>query len=565
MLKLTTDEFLDYLRRSELVNEGQLQEILASLRAGGNADKYSDSEFVAQQLVKQGLITNWHVRQLMKKKYKGFYLRQYRILGHLGTGGMSTVYLAEHTVMQRRVAVKVLPKKRMVNSVYLERFIREAQAIASLDHPNIVRAYDVDRLDDVHYIVMEYFEGVNLRQRVEKEGPLAYEDAASYIRQAALGLVHAHHLGIVHRDIKPDNLLVNDTGIVKILDLGLALLDESTFAGPQSSINEDKILGTADYLAPEQAINSHEIDARADIYSLGGTLYFCLTGHPPFPFGTIPQRLLAHQKETPASIFIDRPDAPQDLVSICSKMMEKKPANRFASAAEVVKVMETWLIRHGMAEPSDFPANDHLKDNTVNKDIFGTPPVEKEKESVPPENEGSATSWSDEMNRFRMLPPGSNHSGVGNEAIVNLLGSGGSMVGDSSLVSSNDDFLFSRRSMTTHKEGDADFLSLAMSDMQKSTVSDSLTGPVPTTPVARTVSTLANRNVATATRDEARVVAPPVPTSNTKSAETPTSSTPWRRGWHREVPFWFWAVFVAGYVLATFLAGILFALLMNLK
>ena len=324
MAKLSTDAFLDYLKRSQLTEDSRLAAAIKTIRENDHQDQFQDADYVASELVKQGLITNWHVRQLMKKKHKGFYLRQYRILGHLGSGGMSTVYLAEHILMHRRVAIKVLPKKRLANSNYLDRFVREAQAIASLDHPHIVRAYDFDRLDDIHYIVMEYFEGENLRQLVEREGPLPFEDAVNYLRQAAEGLEHAHRLGIIHRDVKPENLLVNDKGNVKVLDLGLALLDETAFNHQLSSINEDKILGTADYLAPEQAIDSHNVDARADIYGLGGTLYFCLTGHSPFPNGTVSQRLLAHQREPVPSIFKDRPDAPQDLVEICEKMLAKK-------------------------------------------------------------------------------------------------------------------------------------------------------------------------------------------------------------------------------------------------
>ncbi|MDD3588009.1 MAG: serine/threonine-protein kinase, partial [Thermoguttaceae bacterium] len=428
MPKLTTDEFLDYLRRSDLVPSEQLDTAIDHIRQDENTERIKDADSVALELVNKGLITNWHVRQLMKRKYKGFYLRKYRILGHLGTGGMSTVYLAEHTVMHRRVAIKVLPKKKLANSAYLIHFVQEAQAIATLDHPNIVRAYDIDQLDDIHYIVMEYFEGVNLKQLVEKEGPLAYEDAVVYVRQAALGLMHAHRVGVFHRDIKPENLLVNDLGILKILDLGLAMLDEAALPQmTQSAVDEGKIIGTADYLAPEQAINSSKIDGRADIYSLGATLYFCLTGHPPFPFGTISQRLMAHQKETPASIFKDRPDAPDDLVRICTHMMEKKPENRFRSAAEVVRVCERWLIHHGVAEENDFPDS-----NTEGSDLF----TKSDLNSTPLfslAQYGNVTGITDDATVESVKTPrktGANEIDLGTGARVNLLGSQESSVAE---------------------------------------------------------------------------------------------------------------------------------------
>lgn len=363
MPALTSEEFLDYLKRSELLEPSAFKSALADI-AKEARDSFNDPSKLASEFIKRKLLTSWHVRQLMKRKYKGFYLRQYRILGHLGSGGMSSVYLAEHTVMKRRVAIKVLPKRRL-NPVYLDRFAREAQAIAALDSPHVVRAYDVDRFEDVHYIVMEYFEGQNLRQLVDKEGPLPYEDSANYIRQAALGLADAHRIGIIHRDVKPENIVVDERDFVKVLDLGLALLDERAFSIKDSIADEDKILGTADYLAPEQALDSHRVDARADIYGLGATLYFCLTGRPPFPFGTISERLLAHQRKEPVSIFNERPDAPVDLVEICAKMMAKKPENRIQTTEQVAEIMKMWLIHNGFAQPADFAQD---KNSTVGID-----------------------------------------------------------------------------------------------------------------------------------------------------------------------------------------------------
>jgi len=189
-----------------------------------------------------------------------------------------------------------------------------------------------------------------LQAIVRQRGPLDPLTAAEYIRQAALGLHHAHQAGLIHRDVKPANLLVDKNGTVKILDLGLARFTGEDQASLTLAYDEN-VLGTADYLAPEQAINSHGVDARADIYSLGCTLYYLLTGHPPFPEGTLPQRLMAHQKQPPPSIKKERPDVPDDLIRICMRMMAKKPAARYQTMAEVADALAEWLTAHG--KPTD--------------------------------------------------------------------------------------------------------------------------------------------------------------------------------------------------------------------
>ena len=379
MTQITVSLFWDYLRRSRLVEEDRLDVVIAKTQAEIGPEKCEQLDAVTRWCVSQKLLTEWQIKQLLRKRYKGFFLRQYKILSHIGAGGMSTVYLAEHSIMQRRVAIKVLPKKKLERSIYLDRFIREAQTIASLDHPNIVRAYDIDQEDDVHYIVMEYFDGRNLQDVVAQDGVIPFEMAADYIRQAALALEYAHHAGVVHRDVKPGNVLVNTQGLVKVLDLGLALLDEHNFDGQLTSIQEDKILGTADYLAPEQGIDSHTVDGRADIYGLGGVLYFCLTGHPPFPTGTIPQRLLAHQHEEPQSILIDRPEVPDSLVRLCRKMMAKKKEERQQSAIEVVIDMQNWLVENGFAVESDFPPLETLRATT---ETLGAVPIPTQAERL---------------------------------------------------------------------------------------------------------------------------------------------------------------------------------------
>ena len=346
MAKPKVDAYLDLLRRSGLVEKARLNAVLLELKEQSGGKPITDTDFVADRLVQSGLITRWQADRLLEGRYKGFFLGKYKLLDHLGTGGMSSVYLAEHVLMQRRVAIKVLPKNRVEDSSYLARFHREAQAAAALDHHNIVRAYDVDNDGSNHYLVMEYVDGRDLQRIVKEDGPLNYAAAAEYIRQAAEGLAHAHQAGLIHRDVKPANLLVDQKNVVKVLDLGLAQFTDENKASLTVTFDEN-VLGTADYLAPEQAVDSHGVDARADIYGLGCSMYFLLTGHPPFPGGTLPQRLMRHQKQPPPSIHVDRPDAPDDLVDICMKMMAKKPNQRYQSAAEVAQALVEWLVHHG--------------------------------------------------------------------------------------------------------------------------------------------------------------------------------------------------------------------------
>ena len=220
MAKPNVEGFIDLVRRSGLVEEDQFTAVLQDLTPSSEGE--SDVDLLANRVVESGLITRWQADKLLEGRHKGFFLGKYKLLDLLGSGGMSHVYLAEHVLMQRRVAIKVLPKNRVEDSSYLARFHREAQAAAALDHPNIVRAYDVDNDGNNHYIVMEYVEGRDLQHIVKDDGPLDYVTAADYTRQAAEGLAHAHGAGLIHRDVKPANLLVNRKEVVKVLDLGLA-------------------------------------------------------------------------------------------------------------------------------------------------------------------------------------------------------------------------------------------------------------------------------------------------------------------------------------------------------
>lgn len=350
MAKLKVDQFVDLVKRSGLVDDERLTEALS-----GVDESVNDSGIVASSLTKAGLLTEWQSEKLLQGRHKGFYLGKYKLLNHIGTGGMGSVYLAEHLVMRHRVAVKLLPNHLATQTSYLERFHQEARASAQLNHPNMVRAFDVDHDGNIHYLVMEYVDGADLQAVVSRHGPLPYRTAADYARQAAEGLAYAHGAGLIHRDIKPANLLVDKTGTVKILDMGLArFTDESQ--GSLTMAYDQKMIGTVDYLSPEQALDSHKVDVRVDIYSLGCTLYFMLTGDAPFPQGTIPQRLMQHQSAEPADIRIVRPDAPEELIQICRKMMAKSALDRYQTANEVAEALSAWLgdgLQPGESEAID--------------------------------------------------------------------------------------------------------------------------------------------------------------------------------------------------------------------
>lgn len=340
-----SQNFVDLVRRSQLVEEEQLERALGKIRAKHNGELPESQEAVAQALVEAEVLTEWQSEKLLSGKHRGFILGKYKLLRMLGKGGMSSVYLAEHILMRARRAIKVLPKNRVSDATYLDRFRTEARAAAKLDDPNIIHTYDIDEFEGQHYLVMEYVEGLDLHQLVKEVGPLDYLVAADYIAQVARGLSHAHAMGLVHRDIKPANCLVDKNKVVKLLDMGLARIidDEASL----TLDNNENVLGTADYLAPEQALNSHKADSRSDIYSLGCTFYFLLTGHPPFPEGSISERLLKHQVERAPSILKDRPDAPPVLVHICEKMMAKKPQDRYQTADEVTQQLSEWLADRG--------------------------------------------------------------------------------------------------------------------------------------------------------------------------------------------------------------------------
>ncbi len=276
---------------------------------------------------------------------------RYRLEEMLGAGGMGVVYRARHQLMGRTVALKVIHRHLMEKPAAVERFRREVKAVAALSHANIVTAYDADQVGERHFLVMEYVAGVTLAQLLKDKGPIEPARSCDYIRQAALGLQHAHERGLVHRDLKPGNLIVTPDGQVKILDLGLARLGEISQEASGDLTDAGTVMGSVDYLAPEQADDPRHADIRADIYSLGCTLYHLLTGRPPFPEGTLMQRLKAHAQRAPAPLVRAGVAMPAGLDRIVNRMLAKEPRQRYQTPSEVAEALAPYAAGVGGKRP----------------------------------------------------------------------------------------------------------------------------------------------------------------------------------------------------------------------
>ncbi|MBN9117775.1 MAG: protein kinase [Planctomycetes bacterium] len=349
----TVSDFLELVRKSGLVPEAKLDELLGRHRETGTPQTVDQT---AAALVRDAQLTFFQAKQLKLGRYKRFTIgAKYRLLELSGAGGMGAVYLCEHTLMKRLVALKVLPGEKLDDQSNLDRFYREARAVAALDHPNIVRAYDIDQYEKLHFLVMEYVDGSSLQEIIARYATEKKQfdpvRAAHYIAQAAVGMQHAHELGMVHRDIKPGNLLLDRTGVIKVLDMGLARFFNKQQDNVTEKYDDKCVLGTADYLAPEQAV-SNVVDVRADIYSLGGTLYFMLTGQTPFPDGTIAAKLVAHRMREPQPVESFRSDVPAGVLAVLRKMLAKEPADRYQEPIEVAEALAEWANRP-IAPPPD--------------------------------------------------------------------------------------------------------------------------------------------------------------------------------------------------------------------
>ncbi len=313
---------------------------------------------VARFLVTEGLLTKFQAELLLAGRTSGFLLGQYRILEPIGQGGMGRVFKAVHQTMNRVVALKVLAPQQMNTERARELFKREVRAAGHLMHPNVVTAYDASCAEGRHYLAMEYVDGPNLERLVKDRGPLPAGLACEIVRQAANGLQYAHEMGMVHRDIKPGNLLAQHGPtplsplVVKILDFGLARLQPAV-AGMRSEGTiltvDNTVMGTPDYLSPEQSRNLHRVDIRADLYSLGCTFYYLLTGQVPFPGGTSLEKLVRHTAEEATPLEAYRPDLPAAVAAVVRRLMAKDAADRYQTPAELAAALAP-LATAGPAE-----------------------------------------------------------------------------------------------------------------------------------------------------------------------------------------------------------------------
>ncbi|CAN5233322.1 hypothetical protein BH11PLA2_BH11PLA2_25920 [soil metagenome] len=337
----SVEELLQLIRKSGMIDEMKLSAYLQRRTMGRGMP--TDPRETADSMVNDGILTNFQAEQFLLGKWRGFTIGKFKLLERVGVGGMGQVFLCEHMFMKRRVAIKVLPPAKAEHPAALGRFYREARAAGLLEHPNIVRTHDIDQDGNLHFIVMEYVDGTNLLDLVKKFGPMDAGRAVSYVRQTALGLEYAFKNGIIHRDVKPGNVLVDRKGVARVLDMGLARFFKDQTDNLTVKYDDKIVLGTADYVAPEQVANSHNVDVRADVYALGATLYFMLAGHPPFPTGTVSQKLIWHRTKDPTPIKQIRPDLPDELAMIVAKLMAKDPANRYQTPGEAADALAKFV------------------------------------------------------------------------------------------------------------------------------------------------------------------------------------------------------------------------------
>jgi serine/threonine-protein kinase len=411
----STAELLKVLEDKKFLNAAQLDTLMREL-----AETPADLPALTRNLIQREWLTGYQVNHILNGKADELILGSYILLERIGEGGLGQIFKARHQRLGRLVALKVIRQDHLDNDLAVRRFRREIKAVAQLAHPNIVLAFDTDEVNGTHFYVMEYVEGTNLADMVQKSGPLPIGEACEYLRQTAMGLQHAFEKGLIHRNIKPENLLVTGvrslgmglrggeqtstglsrpaavaTPLVKILDMGLARIAKPMEVRTTSlgSITlEGKVVGTPDYLAPEQARNSPVIDIRADLYSLGCTAYFILTGQKVFPGGTVLERMFKHQLEEPIRVEKLRPEVPPALSAIVHRLLAKRPEDRFQSPIELAQALEPFcgerfaaLAKEAAAAALSGP-NTHPhppSDASINTQSAASAPTSRQRPSEP--------------------------------------------------------------------------------------------------------------------------------------------------------------------------------------
>jgi len=353
----TVPQLFQGLRAASLLTNAQVDVVAKEL-----LPRMTDPRALARELLKRNWVTPYQINQLFLDRGPDLNLGPYVLLERVGEGGMGQVFKARHRKLNRNVALKVIRRDKLGNAEAVRRFYREVQAASKLDHPNIVTAIDADEVNGNCYFAMEFVEGATLSKLVKQGGPLAVALACEYMRQVTLGLQHAYEKGLVHRDIKPSNIVVQSGGsraeappLVKILDMGLArvLHPDGTEASAELT-QAHAILGTPDYISPEQARDAHAADTRSDLYSLGCTFHFALTGEVPFPANSAMEKLLKHYLEEPPRVEALRPEVPVAVGQIVRKLMAKSPDKRFQTPAQLGRALEA-LLGVGVAVPAAIP------------------------------------------------------------------------------------------------------------------------------------------------------------------------------------------------------------------
>ena len=346
-MPVSLDDFVRSLTGSGLMTA---DEVLASLKAFPGGRRPGSAAELAADLFRQKKLTKYQAQALYNGRTWALVVGNYVILERLGMGGMGQVFKAQHRTMDRIVAIKLLPLETTKSPDALRRFHREAKAAARLSHPNIVTAHDADVDRGVHFLVMEHVEGENLSALVKANGPLPVAQALACVVQAAKGLEYAHAQGIIHRDIKPSNLLLDKRGTVKILDMGLARIEEALdpeALPPDEITHSGYVMGSVDYMSPEQGFDLRTTDHRSDVYSLGATLFYLVAGRPMYRSNTLVKRILAHRDHSIPSMRALRPEVPEALDAVFQRMVSKRSEDRYQSMTEVLGDLESCLARMG--------------------------------------------------------------------------------------------------------------------------------------------------------------------------------------------------------------------------
>jgi len=384
----TVDEFLKTIRRSGVLDLEQLKAAVANAPAGW---RESSAANLAEYLIKTGKLSRFQSRKLLQGTHRGLVLGPYQILSPLGRGAMGAVYMARDGRSGQLVALKILSSRRAREEERARtRFQREMELSKRLMHPHVAVTYEAGTLRDVHYIAMEFIPGKSLTRVVAEQGPLPFARAARLLAEVAAGLQHAHEKGLIHRDLKPSNIMVTPNDHAKLLDVGLAFVqgekaDMAVIGGL------GYIVGTMDYISPEQSIDATKVDPRSDIYSLGCTLYFAVSGQPPFPGGTGLEKRQRHRTEEPTPLGKLRSGLPPAFVELVQKLMAKDPALRPQTTQAARDQLLAWATEEA-ALPMDRPNDTNYRhavaalEETIDEDfpLDDLPEVEAIGEAEPP-------------------------------------------------------------------------------------------------------------------------------------------------------------------------------------